>query len=135
METSPCHAATLATPIEPFEQKAAGTFSVTLHASEIATDAKVLDVALEMSTDVLQHGFAPMRSQQCDTHVEFLQFLAEPFAMSLATHDEPAASATPHKVRNAEEVEGGGSAAALVSALRSSPVTKAEYPRLGGFQY
>ena len=126
METIPCHAATLTTPVEPFEQKAARTFAITLHASEVTTDAKVLDVALEMSTDVLQHGFAPMRSQQCDTHVEFLQFLPEPFALSLTTHDEPAASATPYKVRNAEEVEGGRSAAALVSALRSGPVTKAE---------
>jgi adenosine deaminase len=74
METIPCHAATLATPIE---QKAARTFSVTPHASEVTTDAKVLDVTLGMSTDVLQHGFAPMRSQQWDTHIELLQFLAD----------------------------------------------------------
>jgi hypothetical protein len=36
---------------------------VPLHAPKVTTDAIILDVALEMPDDILQQGFAPMRSQ------------------------------------------------------------------------
>ena len=49
---------------------------VPLHTPKIATDAIILDVALEMSDDILQHGFAPVHSQGREPHVECLQLLA-----------------------------------------------------------
>lgn len=76
MESSPCHAAALTAPVEPFEQEAASVVKVALHAPEVATDTIVLDVALEMPDDILQHGFPPVDSQVCETHVQCLQLLA-----------------------------------------------------------
>jgi hypothetical protein len=60
VESRPCHAAPLTAPVEPFEQEAASVVKVPLHAPEFATDTKVLDVALEMPDDILQHGFPPV---------------------------------------------------------------------------
>ncbi len=72
LESGPGHAAPLTAPVEPFEQDTASVMTVPLHAPKIATDAIVLDVALEMPDDILQHSFAPHGSQVCETHVECL---------------------------------------------------------------
>ena len=47
--------------------------TVPLHAPEVATDTIILDVALEMSDDILQHGFRPFDPQPGESHVQCLQ--------------------------------------------------------------
>jgi hypothetical protein len=73
VEAGPCHAAPLTAAVQPFEQEAAGVVKIPLHAPEVATDPIVLDVALEMSNDILQHGFPPFDSQLGEMHVQCLQ--------------------------------------------------------------
>src|SRR5450631_611260 len=63
VEPGPRHAAPLTAAVQPFEQEAASVVTVPLHTPEVATDAIVLDVALEMSDDILQHGFPPVDPQ------------------------------------------------------------------------
>jgi hypothetical protein len=61
-------------------------------------------MALEMSSDMLQHGFAAERPQCRQTHAQRLQFLPDAFALSLASHNEASAAAAPDKVRDAQKV-------------------------------
>ena len=105
IEAIPSHAASLATSIEPFEQKPATRIKILSQTSAVATDSKILEVTTEMLLNILHHGSATMRSQDIESHSEFLQLFAHPFALGLATHHETAATTSRNKVREAEKIE------------------------------
>ncbi len=74
-ESLPRDAAALTAPIEPLEQKPARDIQIPLHTAEVATDSKVLDMALEVAAAVVEHSYGPVRAQHRELRTEFLQLL------------------------------------------------------------
>jgi hypothetical protein len=106
IEVVPLDAAALTTSIEPFEQKAAAGIQILPQTSAIATDSKILEVAPEMLLHILHHGSAPVCPQNIQTHTEFLQLLARPLALGLATHHKTTSATSRNEVREAKKIEG-----------------------------
>ena len=101
------HAAALTASIEPFKQKTPRLMRILAETATVATHSVILEyVALEMSTDVLQHGFTSAGPHCRQTHAEGLDFLPDAFALSLAANNETSAAGAPDKVREAQEVKG-----------------------------
>ena len=101
IEASPRHAAALTTSIQPFKQQPPGLTHILPETATVATNPKILDVALEMSSHMLQHGLTALRAQFRQPHAQCLEFLPDAFALSLAANNEASAASTPDEVRDA----------------------------------
>ena len=73
IEAAPGHAAALTTLIQPFKQKPHGLTHILATAPTVATDSVILDVAVEMSSDVLHHDATAVRSQFSEAHAQSLR--------------------------------------------------------------
>src|SRR5215207_6044056 len=67
----PC-SSPLTASIEPFEQKLSRVMHILAETATVATNPVILDVALEMSSNVLQHGFTSAGPHCRQTHAEGL---------------------------------------------------------------